>query len=320
MLKTGDAAAALIDGVRARPWGLAVVALADGERDYAFDDGLDPIAEASLFELGSLTKPMTGVLLAESVVRGETTLDTTLGEILGPDAGGAAATTLLALATQRSGLPRLPPNLDLAAIDQSNPYANYGEADLVAALASLSPTPGTYEYSNFGFMVLGLALTRLTGMPYAELIAQRLFEPTGMTGARCPSPRPGDPIVPGYRGPAEVPRWTRQLAGPGGVDASISDVASLLAAHVDPGSTALGPAIELATEIHAEAPSPMGLGWGHQGGGWWHNGGTGGFRAFMAFHRPTKTAVALLANSADAEVVDAVGMRTLTELVRSRLR
>jgi CubicO group peptidase (beta-lactamase class C family) len=262
---------------------------------------------------------MTGVLLAESVVRGEAELSTPLGEVLGRDAGACQATTLLALATQRSGLPRLPPNLDLATIDQADPYAAFGESDLIAALAMVAPNPGPFEYSNFGFMVLGLALSRLTGLSFAQLIDERLFRPTGMTGARCPAPSPGDPIVPGYRGSDEVPRWRRQLAGPGGVDANVADIAALLAAHIDPSSTALGPAVEMATQIHADAPNPMGLGWVHQGGGWWHNGGTGGFRTFMAFHGPTRAGVALLANSADADIVDSVGFRVLTDMVRSRL-
>lgn len=73
-----------------------------------------------------------------------------------------------------------------------------------------------------------------------------------------------------------------------------------------------------ATELHAAHP-PTGLGWGYQGGGPWHNGGTGGDRSFVAFHRPTETAVALLANSGDAEIVDKAGFAVLTEMVRSGL-
>jgi CubicO group peptidase (beta-lactamase class C family) len=318
MLTTGDAAGALIEAVRARPWGLAVAVLADGEVEFGFDEGNDPLTERSLFEVGSMTKTMTGVLLADAVVRGETSLDARLSDVLGADAGGCARTTLLELATQRSGLPRLPPNLDLSAVDMSDPYRDYGEPELVRALAELHPSPGGFEYSNLGFMVLGLALSRLAGKPYGELIEERLFTPLRMSGARCPSPLPGDPAVPGYSGAQEVPRWSKPLPGPGGVNASIADIASYLGAHLDPASTPLGPAIELATQIHAEAPNPMGLGWMHLGGGWQHNGGTGGFRCYMAFFRPTKTAVALLANSGGADAVDAAGQRILTAMLRSR--
>lgn len=317
-LDASTAANALVDRVRARPWGLAVVAITENEVEFRFDEGADRLTEDTLFQIGSITKTMTGVLLADSVLREETTLDATLEGVLGADAGRCGAVTLRDLATQRSGLPRLPPNLDLEKINQADPYADYFEADLVEALAVLDPpTTGTYAYSNMGFMVLGLALGRVTGQPFASLVQERLFLPLRMHGARCPAPLESDDVAPGYSGPAEVPWWRTNLPGPGGVGASIGDLASYLAAHVNPEGP-LRSAIELATEEHAAAPSAMGLGWGHQGGGLFHDGGTGGFRSFIAFHRPTRTGVALLANSAQADVVTSAGFAVLTDMVRSR--
>ncbi|HUS61516.1 MAG TPA: serine hydrolase domain-containing protein [Acidimicrobiales bacterium] len=318
MAAARDAAGALVERVRARPWGLAVVAIANGETVCQVDQGDDALTPQTRFQIGSITKTMTGVLLAESVVRGELTLDTTLGEVF-DDAGRCGAVTVGQLATQRSGLPRLPPNLDPATIDRADPYAAFTFADLVEALGMVEePAPGTYAYSNFGFMVLGAALGRVTDRPYSVLIAKRLFAPLEMHGSFCRTPALDEPgIAPGYDGASTTPWWSTNLPGPGGVGASIEDLGAYLRAHLDPDATPLAAAISLATEMHAEAPSPMGLGWGHQGGGLWHNGGTGGFRSFVAFHRPTGTAVGLLANSAAAEVVDAAGFAVLTDLVRA---
>ena len=123
-----------------------------------------------------------------------------------------------------------------------------------------------------------------------------------------PAPLEGDDVAPGYSGPTEVPWWRTNLPGPGGVGGSIGDLALYLAAHIHPEGP-LRSAIELATEEHADAPSAMGLGWGHQGRGLFHDGGTGGFRSFIAFHRPTRTGVALLANSAQADVRDVSRIR-----------
>lgn len=306
-------AALLVERVRARPWGMAVVAISGDDIEIAWDAGDDPLDASSLFQIGSITKTMTGVLFADAVVRGEAAADLTLGTVLGVE-GPAAAITLGALAVQRSGLPRLPPNLDIGTIDQADPYAAYTEGDLLDALAAVEIGPPGQLYSNFGFMTLGLALRRLCGRTMPELLQERIFEPLGMTTAGCPPSEDGR--VPGYAGSSRTPWWTTQLPGSGGVGMSIVDLGRYLRAHVDPPAGVLGEAIDLATSLHTSDPG-MGYGWTHQGGGWWHNGGTGGFHSFVAFHRPTRTGVGLLANSGDADVLDKVGFATLTELVRS---
>ena len=313
-LDASAAAAALINRARERPWGLAVAAISNGEVQIRIDAGADPLDEQTLFDIGSVTKTMTGVLLADAVVRGEATLDTTLGDVLGASAGPCADVTLRDLATQRSGLPRLPPNLDVTKVDPGDPYAGYAEADLMQALTHVSPSAGRFEYSNMGFMVLGLALSRLARQPFGLLIQDRLFAPLGMRGARCPAPRADDDVAPAYRAGSKVPWWSTDLPGPGGVACGIGDLATYLLAHLDPGSGPLGEAITLAMAEHAPPPT-MGLGWFHGEGGLFHDGGTGGFRSFVARHRPTGTGVALLANSGDADVVTSAGEAVLDEMV-----
>jgi CubicO group peptidase (beta-lactamase class C family) len=311
------AATALVETVRARPWGLAVAAIGDGRVIIRLDEGTDAIGETTLFQIGSITKTMTGLLLADAVVRRETSLTTPLSQVLGSEAGSCSEITLLDLATQRSGLPRLPPNLDLESVDPADPYAAYTEDDLIAALDSVDiATRGTYAYSNMGFMVLGLALSRLATTPFPDLIHHRVFTPLGLSGARCGTPLETDDVAPGYSGAAQVPWWRTNLPGPGGVGMSVADLAAYVRAHIEPHTTSIGDVIALAIEMHATAPSAMGLGWGHQGGGLFHDGGTGGFRSFIGFHPPTGTGVALLANSAQADVVASAGFAVLTHMVQ----
>jgi CubicO group peptidase (beta-lactamase class C family) len=315
-LDASTAAAALVKGVRERPWGLAVAAISNGDVQVRIEAGADPLDEETLFQIGSVTKTMTGLLLADAVLRGETTLEATLGDLLGADAGRCKEISLLDLATQRSGLPRLPPNLDLGSVDAADPYADYTEADLLQALGLVEDlAPGRFEYSNMGFMVLGLALSRLAGRPFASLIRDRLFTQLELHGARCGAPSADDDAAPGYRGASKVPWWRTNLPGPGGVAMSIADLASYVLAHLHPDTCPLGEAMELAMAEHAPAPSPMGLGWAHQGGGVLHDGGTGGFRSFVGLHRPTRSAVVLLANSGDADIVTSVGFAVLTEML-----
>ncbi len=275
------------------------------------------MSERSLFQIGSVAKTMTGVLLAQCVADGAVELSTTAGAILGGAAGKARSVTLLELATHRSGLPRLPPNLDPADVSESDPYANYSEGDLLEALAEMgTPEPGSGGYSNFGFMLLGLLLSRATGSTYEELVGAAIFEPLGMRDSRCGVPEEGV-LLPGYHGLSSVPWWRLQLPGPGGVASSIADLAIYVSGMLDPARS-MKDAVELATARQVGGLAPMGLGWILQDGFHWHNGGTGGFRSFVALHRPTRSGIAILANSRDPGWIDGIGFAVLNEMVNSR--
>lgn len=312
-----QAAASAVSSLRAQPWGLAVAAITDGETALVVDPSADKLDEDSQFQVGSLTKTVTGLLLADCVDRGETSLEATVGSVLGPDAGNCAELMLGDLAAQRSGLPRLPPNLSQELVDRNDPYAAYFEADLLEAL-KLVPHPehGKYGYSNFGFMLLGLLLARITGRKYADLAKDRLFEPLGMSRSFCGLP-PEDARLPGYAGEAQTPWWSNRLPGAGGITSSIHDIALYLSAHLAPPES-MTAAIDLALRAHEQGPPITGLGWVHQGGAHWHNGATGGFRSFAALHRPSGCAIALLANSHDVEALDKTGFSILTDMVRAR--
>jgi len=105
----------------------------DGKKQFGLagqlrEDGPAP-NEHTLFEIGSITKVFTGILLAEAVREGLVSLDDPVSKFLPPEAlapnGSALDTvTLESLATHTSGPPRLPPNLFLGA-DQANPYAHF---------------------------------------------------------------------------------------------------------------------------------------------------------------------------------------------------
>lgn len=304
------AAEAMIASARARPWGLAVAALADGEIEFALDSGDEELTEDSYFQIGSITKTMTGLLLADASLRGETALTATVGSILGADAD----ITLLDLATHRSGLPHWPPNL---AFEEDDPFAGYTEADLLDAVRLVQkPTPGTFGYSNMGFMLLGLLLSRITGITYADLLKQQIFEPLGMTAALGGVSDAGS-AIPGYRGGSRTPWWSDRF-GAGGVASSIRGLATYCASHLSPPSSMIN-AVELAVAEHAKGPPPMGLGWFRELDAQFREGGTGGFRSYICIHRPTVTGVVLLANGFDATHLRNVGARVLTELVNTRL-
>ena len=174
IIEAAEAAALAVKSLRSNTWGLAIAVLSNGVTEFVIDPGADELDESTRFQICSVTKTMTGLLLADCVIRGETSLDTRVGDILGGDAGNCADLSLLVLATHHSGLGPMPPNFDPVKIDPRDPYAMYTEADLLEGLRLLPAPVPAVVYSNFGFWLLGLLIARITKTPSPELIRERV--------------------------------------------------------------------------------------------------------------------------------------------------
>lgn len=121
-----------------------------------------------------------------------------------------------------------------------------------------------------------------------------------------------DGLIPGYAANAETSHWDDYLIGAGGLRASINDLARWLLANLEPRHTKIGPALELAQEVHHDAGERMGLGWLHEGTILRHNGGTGGFHSFCGFERASGVGVAVLTNRFGGDATDAAALRFLS--------
>lgn len=269
-------------------------------------------AEA-VFEIGSVTKVFTAAILADMVARGEVQLDEPVAQLLPasvkvPSRDGRRI-TLLDLATQSSGLPRLPTNL--APKDSANPYADYTVQQLYAFLSGyeLPRDPGaTYEYSNLGMGLLGHALSLRAGMTYEQLVTRRVLTPLGMRETAITlSPALRARLIPGHDVAGQVvPTWDLPtLAGAGALRSTVGDLLTFLAANLD---STRGPLAHVLQETHVSrhaTTSPVmtiGLAW-HilarpDGAIVWHNGGTGGYRSFIGFVPARGVGVVVLTNSA----------------------
>src|SRR5271155_2047065 len=144
-----------------------------------------PLDGDTIFEIGSVTKVFTSLLLADMVQRGEVALTDPVAKYLPPGVKmperSGRQITLQDLATHTSGLPRLPPNL--APKDPANPYADYTVEPLYQFLSSYQLTRdigSKYEYSNLGGGLLGHVLARRAGLDYEALVRSRICEPLGM--------------------------------------------------------------------------------------------------------------------------------------------
>ena len=282
-----------------------------------------PLSENSLFEIGSITKTFTGILLADMILKGEVTLDDTVISLLPagttlPVRNGQNM-TLRHLVTHSSGLPRMPSNF--APADNSNPYADYSVADMYKFLAGYAlprDIGETAEYSNLGMGLLGHVLALKTGQSYEELVTERIFKPLGMTDSSITVSEAQKPNFTDGHDPSgdATSHWDLPtFAGAGAIRSNGRDMMKYLAANMGLTSSALTPAIEMSHKFQRKFdPDTMHIGFAwitvtnEAGDLTWHNGGTGGYRSFLGLNKATKTGVLVLANSNDNADVIAHGI------------
>lgn len=272
--------------------------------------GGPPIAPDTEFEIGSVTKTFTALLLADAVVRGEAALSDPVTKRL-PGAAGLVrddrTVTLEQLATHTSGLPPMPGNF--APANPAEPYADYDGAKLVAFIGgkALEGAPGEeYAYSNFGASVLGYALTSQAG-GYEKVLRARVLAPLRMDDtAIALSSAQEVRFATGHDARlVPTPPWKLDAFAPaGGLRSTPADMAKYLEAAVRPASSPLAAAFELAEKPAADTGSPslrIGLAWhvfGRDGRTIvWHNGRTGGFASMIALDTATREGVVVLSNA-----------------------
>jgi CubicO group peptidase (beta-lactamase class C family) len=285
----------------------------------------------TIFEIGSVTKVFTGLLLADLVEQGLVGLDDSLAGYLPawvrvPTFKGHQI-TLGDLASHAGGLPRDPKGtLGRWLRDRRNPQARLSVEELYASLARtrLRHRPGErVKYSNLGAGLLGEALARAAGQSYEQLVRGRICLPLGMPDTMIvPTGEQTVRLATGYtrRGRPTAPLQLPALAGAGALRSTATDMVCLLRANLDPARTPLASQIQRThrPRLRAARRMEVGLGWliarppGAAGPVLWHNGGTSGFCSFAAVARETGTAVVVLGNTARS--VDRLGLRLLKAL------
>ena len=281
----------------------------------------------TIFEIGSATKVFTGALLADMVARGEVALGDPVAKFLPPSvtvpSWNGRQITLLDLATQSSGLPRLPANF--APADPANPYADYTPQQLYSFLSSykLTRAPGAkYEYSNLGMGLLGYALAQRARTSFEALLTQRILAPLGLRDTRITlTPEQLTRFATGHSvdGKVAAPWSLPTLAGAGALRSTANDLLTFVDANLDTGSAPVTVALRNSRRIarHGAAGEPdLGLAWNHlhDAGGdiVWHNGMTGGFSSFIAIDSISHRGVVVLANTASA-ATDDIALHLLDE-------
>ncbi|MHC5540152.1 serine hydrolase domain-containing protein [Singulisphaera rosea] len=331
--------------------GLVVGAVAKGEetlmgygtREFG---GWQPPDGDTVFEIGSITKVFTGILLAQEVERGELGLDDRVSDRL-PEgwslSESARGITLRHCTTHTSGFPRLPANLlGVSSVLRlvfagRDPYRDYSEGSFSDALASveLRSEPGTrYRYSNFGVGLLGFVLAKRHGSDYETLVTSRICQPLGMLKTVITADdwhrehTPAEYRISVNLGPmrlaAESEEWRlpNHLAGAGAIRSTGHDMMTFLKANMGLIPTPLDSGIRRSHQalFQENASFSIGMNWIRSFESslsqtiLWHNGGTGGFRTYLGFTEDYQYGVFALSNTANS--VDSLAVDILKSLAR----
>lgn len=295
--------------------------------------GLPNLApEQHIFEIGSISKVFTGLLLAQEVSNKKLSLTTTLRDLLGPDFTFAdpnvAAITLEQLSTHTSGLPRLPSNIGPNPDANSDPYAVYDRAALheflhIATLPGPAPHPASY--SNLAVGLLGDLLAAKNNTSWEQLVIDRIAKPLGMTDTRVTlDPDSQKRLTPAFEGTKPGTNWHfKSLAGAGALRSSAADLVRFGQALLNPDATPFADAIRLLLTPRADfsgESSKIGLGiilsrFLNQPA-WEHDGGTGGYRSLLQVQPDSKTVRVILINNdalAPPVVLDAIAPQPSTK-------
>jgi CubicO group peptidase (beta-lactamase class C family) len=142
--------------------------------------------EKTMYEIGSITKVFTSLLLADMVIKKQVNLEDPVSKYLPatvklPVVKGKEI-TLLNLANHSVGWPRMPDNNDGKSLD--NPWADYTieqTYDYINRAEIGDYAPGTwFKYSNVGYGLLGHILSQVAGKPYETLVKERICTPLNM--------------------------------------------------------------------------------------------------------------------------------------------
>jgi CubicO group peptidase (beta-lactamase class C family) len=262
----------------------------------------------SLFEIGSITKTFTGLLLAQMAVGKKLDLRDPVRELLPPGVGSAPKgfeITLLDLATHHSGLPRMPDNPGSS--DAREAFTNYRAPDLydfIKRHGLEKPSRTEFLYSNLGFTVLGAALANRAGISYPELLRRQITGPLGMNDTVISlSPEQLGRLMQGYDGQRRpTPRWDLDaFASAGGIRSTAGDMLTYLEAQLHPEATPFPRALVASQRLreYVGGDVRIALAWQYDphAGAYGHDGATGGFTSVALFDPRRDFAAVVLVNA-----------------------
>lgn len=273
--------------------------------------GAEPI-----FEIGSISKVFTGLLVAQQVEQGRLGLDDTLATLLQGRVPFRyeRVTTLPVrhLLTHRACLPHWPASFTGSQMfEQATKFGREGLWSLMGQYVLGRSPPCETKYSNVGFAVLGQALAERAQRPWEDLVLEGIVQPLGLRDTRVQlSPAQQARLAaPSWNGTFRAQPWAAGVFAPaGGLHSTVGDLLAFSQALLQGRQGPLGAAAErLVSDLAPYGEDGARIGYGvmlPQGPvrAFGHSGRTRGFSAEWIVWPERRQAVVLLASNQAAPV------------------
>ncbi len=223
-----------------------------------------------LYEIGSLTKVLTGTLLAEMTLAGDLEINEYWTQNLGDvclERLPRVPVSLGELATHTGGMPVMTLRELLSSVgDPTQPYTGLTEDDLFAIGVRHSGRSAAFRYSNLGYALLGLVLSSVGRTSFQQLLYSRVLGPLGMTNTYATDdPRYLTRRVFGGRLGRTTGPWRPGVFAPSfGMMSSVDDLVTFLEASLYTSTSEIGEAVALTQRtrvITGDSQLGIGLGW-----------------------------------------------------------
>ncbi|MGN6568081.1 MAG: serine hydrolase [Flavipsychrobacter sp.] len=277
---------------------------------YATKDKTQKIEDATLFEIGSNTKVFTALLLAQAIEKGKMKADDYIDKYVAVNPAIAHTIRLSDLASHTSGLPTLHDSASMAEITQMDSLCPFCVVDSKYVESLLQRTNklegyGTFNYSNYGFALLGDILIKANKKSYKSLVETNIFTPLQMHNSYVDIDTNDKRMATGYADGERQPYiMLTGLAPAGIIKSDVHDMMSFVKYEMGLQHSTIDKAMQLSQQLYYRSPNVnVGLGWFNtvEYGDTIYimRGDTYGFSSLMAFDRQRDLAVVVLLNSED---------------------
>jgi len=320
----------LFDSIKAKypSYGLSIGVI-DHNRAYYFAMGKTnaqtSINEHSIFEIGSLTKTFTGLLLAIAIEKQEISRNALIDEYMPANfhlkPGASHAVKVTDLASHQSGLPDFNDDRYIFDLFKANPEQPFLAVDSVYLYKVLGQVDsldghGKYRYNNFGFALLGQVLQQAAKKPYSVLLTEQILQPLHLRFTSL-NAATGLPMAGLYDedGNKKQPLNISVMKPAGGLHSNAEDMVSFLRYQLNPDSSPFAKAIALSHQpFYADASLKVGFGWEMQKGYVEKTGDTWGNSSILCFDPVAKTGIVVLCDHHNSQLVQDIASVFLNSL------
>ncbi len=282
-------------------------------------DVADTVAADATWHIGSISKSFTATLVIQQVDRGTLDLDAPIGDYLAGEADMDPSWRALTLRQLLSHTAGLPANAGIASMRlRQTEELHQTRQKVLSGLWSKPVTPGSFAYSNVGYVLAGYVLETVTGQPWETLIQTDIAAPLNLKSLGFGAPQGAadpwghrnmllfkKPVDPQEKG-ADNPAWM----GPAGtLHMSLADLAAWGQAHMSAcaGEAPQFLSAQACKEMQTEVDSQYGLGWVVSGDGHvWHNGSNTMWYAVLSIDPPRQAVIAVATNVMQPQRIDAL--------------